>query len=267
MDLATIIGLVLAWGAVMLALVLEGGSPREYLNLPAFVLVVFGAIGATVVGNSIKTLSTIPGMLRVVFAENEYDLSEIIDKMLNFARLRRRDGILALEQAALREENAFLRKGIELIVDGTPSVIVREILETEVVAMQDRHKLGETVFTTLGGFSPTLGIIGTVMGLIGMLSKLSEPGKMGHAIAVAFMATLYGVALANLVYLPISAKLKTRTAQEVVAYEMIIEGILAVQAGDNPRIVETRMMAFLPPKEREVRIAAAQGRRREARAA
>ncbi len=133
-----------------------------------------------------------------------------------------------------------MRKGIQLVVDGTPSVIVREILETEIVAMQERHKVGETIFTTLGGFSPTLGIIGTVMGLISMLAKLNEPGKMGHAIAAAFTATLYGVALANLAYLPIAAKLRTKTAEEVVAYEMIIEGVLSIQAGDNPRIVETR---------------------------
>jgi chemotaxis protein MotA len=141
-------------------------------------------------------------------------------------------------------------------VDGIPSAIVREILETEIATMQDRHKVRETVFTTLGGFSPTLGIIGTVMGLISMLAKLNEPGRMGHAIAAAFIATLYGVAFANLLYLPIASKLRARTADEVVIYEMIIEGLLSIQSGENPRMVEARMLAFLPPALRAEREAA-----------
>jgi chemotaxis protein MotA len=176
--------------------------------------------------------------------------AELIEIMVGFARRARMEGILSLEEAAGQLDNRFLRKAVELVVDGTPSVMVREILETEIVATQERHKVGETVFTSMGGFSPTLGIIGTVMGLIAMLAKLSEPGKMGHAIAAAFTATFYGVVFANLLHLPIAAKLKSRTTEEVVACEMVIEGILSIQAGDNPRIVETRMSAYLPPSMR-----------------
>lgn len=267
MDLATIVGLVVAWGAVVGALLLEGGSPREFLNIPAFILVIFGTIGAAAVGTSVKTLSSVPGMLRAAVTDDVHDLWPLIDRMVELAKLRRRQGVLALEEAADKIDSAFLKKGIELIVDGTPSVIVREILETEVVAMQERHKVGETLFQSLGGFSPTLGIIGTVMGLIGMLTKLSEPGKMGHMIAVAFVATLYGVAMANLAYLPIASKLRSKTTEEVTAYEMIIEGILSLQAGDNPRIVETRMMAFLPPRIRNKRTAKSTSDRGIARAA
>ena len=151
------------------------------MNLPAFVLVIFGTIGATVVGTSIKTLGSLPAILKNAMISDNLDPARVISQVTGFARVARREGVLALEGAVRRIENKFLRKGIELVIDGTPSVMVREILETEIVAMQERHKMGETVFTTLGGFSPTLGIIGTVMGLISMLAKLNEPGKMGHA--------------------------------------------------------------------------------------
>lgn len=251
MDVAMILGLLLAWGALVTSLLLEGGKLAELVNVPAFVLVVFGTIGATVTGTSMKTILAVPSILKSALRGNTMDPAGLIEDMVEFARKARREGVLSLERAAQRLDNEFLRKGIMLVVDGTPSPMVREILETEVVGMQERHKLGETVFTALGGFSPTLGIIGTVMGLISMLAKLSEPGKMGRAIAGAFIATLYGVALANLVYLPIAAKLKAKTAEEVVCCEMIIEGVLSIQAGDNARVVETRMMAFLPPQLRE----------------
>jgi chemotaxis protein MotA len=268
MDLATILGLALAWGALFLSLLLEGGKINELINIPAFVLVVFGTIGATITGTSMKTLTSIPLIVGSAIKNAAMDPAGIIETMVDFARKARREGILALEAASQEVDNDFLRKGVMLIVDGTPSVMVREILETEVVGMQERHKLGETVFTSLGGFSPTLGIIGTVMGLINMLARLSEPGKMGHAIASAFIATLYGVSLANLVYLPIASKLKANTAEEVVCCEMIIEGVLSIQAGDNARIVETRMMAFLPPKLREtIEQSRSEGGREEAMAA
>ncbi|MCE5324262.1 flagellar motor protein [bacterium] len=253
MDLATVAGLALAWGALFLSLSLEGGSLKDLFNAPAFVLVVFGTIGATTVGSSVRTIASIPSILKNVFISSSLNQSEVIDLMVGFAKIARREGVLALDEAARKINNKFLQKGVELVVDGTPSVMVREIMETEIVAMQDRHKMGETVFTTLGGFSPTLGIIGTVMGLISMLAKLNEPGKMGHAIAAAFVATLYGVAFANLIYLPIASKLKSKTADEVLTYEMIIEGVMSIQAGDNPRIVETRMMAYLSPTLRAKR--------------
>lgn len=247
MDVATVIGLILAWGALFVSLGMEGGSLADLFNLPALVLVVVGTIGATTIGSSMKTLTSIPSIIKTAFVSNNLNQTEVIDLMVGFAKIARREGVLALEEAASKINNRFLQKGIELVVDGTPSVMVREILETEIVAMQDRHKMGESLFTTLGGFSPTLGIIGTVMGLISMLAKLNEPGKMGHAIAAAFVATLYGVAFANLIYLPIAGKLKSKTSDEVLAYEMIIEGVMSIQSGDNPRIVETRMMAYLPP--------------------
>jgi chemotaxis protein MotA len=250
MDLATIIGLVIAWGAVLGASIMGGGNLKDLVNPSALVLVTGGTVGATIVSFSLRQMLGLPGILRKAFFCKDTDFTHIIETMVEFARSARREGILALEEGARRADNRFLRMGVHLVVDGTPSEMVREILETEIVTLQERHKVGENIFATMGGFAPTLGIIGTVMGLINMLARLNEPGKMGPAIAAAFIATLYGVALANLVFLPIGSKLKARTAEEILAYDMIIEGILSIQAGDSPRMVEAKMLAFLPPRVR-----------------
>lgn len=251
MDLATIIGLLLAWGAVLGALMMEGGKVTDLVNLSAFVLVVGGTVGATIIAFSMKQIIALPQIVRNAFFAQDADLPEIIRTMVEFARKARKEGILVLEDEAKNADNKFLQMGIQLVVDGTPSEMVREILETEIVSLQERHKVGENIFATMGGFAPTLGIIGTVMGLIHMLASLDEPGAMGPAIAAAFMATLYGVALANLVFLPIGSKLKARTSEEIIVYDMMVEGILSIQAGDNPRMVEAKMLAFLPPKLRQ----------------
>lgn len=250
MDLATVIGFVVAWGAVLGALMMEGGKLHDLLNPSALLLVVGGTFGATVISASLKQIMGLPAILRKVLFCKETDQREIIAIMVTFARKARKDGILTLDAESRKIENKFLRMGIQLVVDGTPSEMVREILETEIVSLQERHKVGENIFSTMGGFAPTLGIIGTVMGLINMLARLNEPGKMGPAIASAFIATLYGVCLANLVFLPIGSKLKARTSEEIIAYDMMIEGILSIQAGDSPRMVEMKMLAFLPPKLR-----------------
>jgi len=251
MDLATIIGLILGWGAVVVSLIMEGGNPAELMHPGALILVFGGTLGSTTISFSLKQMMGLPGIIRKAFFCKDAPMGDIIKSIVGFARRARKDGILALEDEAKNVDNRFLKMGIQLVVDGTPSEMVREIMETEIVAMQERHKVGEGIFAAMGGNAPTLGIIGTVMGLINMLSRLDEPGAMGPAIAAAFAATLYGVLIANLVCLPIGAKLKARTTEEIITYDMIIEGILSIQAGDNPRMVETKMLAFLPPKDRQ----------------
>ncbi|MFQ3548305.1 MAG: flagellar motor protein [Armatimonadota bacterium] len=251
MDFATIIGIIIAWGAVYASLMLEGGNVKDLFNLPAFIIVIFGTIGATIIGTSMQTIMQVPSVLGNIFTSNKMDQLDAIDEIVDLAKKARREGILALDNITPDIEDRLIRKGIEMVVDGTPGTMVREVLETEIVTIQERHRAGQNFFTSLGGFSPTLGIIGTVMGLIAMLAKVNEPNKMGHAIAQAFVATLLGVGLANLLYLPIASKLRNKTAEEIVNYEMIIEGILSIQNGDNPRVVETKMMAYLPPKMRE----------------
>ncbi len=247
MDLATILGLIVAWGALLAALLLEGGSASDLVLLSPAVLVIGGTLGATCVTVSLEEMKKLPTYLRLGFSSPSLDPVALVNTLVDFARRARREGVLGLEESARRLDNRFVQRGIELVVDGTPSELIREILETEVAAMLQRHKRGAELMATAGGFAPTMGIIGTVMGLIHMLKSLSEPGKMGPAIAAAFLATLYGVMIANLLFLPIGNKLKLRSEEEATIYEMVIEGILAIQSGDNPRIVQTRMLAFMPP--------------------
>ncbi len=250
MDVATIIGLLLAWGALMVSLLMEGGDPRALINIPAALLVFGGTLGAATISFRLNQIMGIPDILRKAFSSKEEDIPGTIALLVTFAERARREGLLTLEEDAVNMKDEFLQRAIRLAVDGTDPEYIRDILSTEIFFLQTRHKVGESIFTTMGGFAPTLGIIGTVMGLIHMLANLSDPGKMGPLIAGAFIATLYGVSSANLIFLPIGNKLKSRSAEEVLVREIIVEGILAVQAGDNPRIVEDKLKAFLAPKLR-----------------
>jgi chemotaxis protein MotA len=229
---------------------MEGGGLMGFYNRAALVLVLGGTMGVTLIGMPFAQVKTLPGILRKALFKAPLDSVHMMSSIVGYAMRARRDGILALEEEAKSVDSDFLRLGLELIVDGTPGELTREILETEVQAMQARHRAGQNVFNTLGGFSPTLGILGTVMGLVHMLASLDEPGEMGGAIANAFIATLYGVGFANLLFLPIGNKLKQRAEQEVHAYQIAIEGMLAIQAGENPREVAARMRSFLSPKEK-----------------
>lgn len=251
MDLATLLGLILGFGALLGSVILEGGNLKSLFGLSAAVLVFGGTAGASMIGFPLKhTLGAVLIAKNALFSKVE-DPRTVIKQIVDFTRKARREGILVLEEEARTIDNRILRTGIQLIVDGTPDETVRGILETEVLVMQERHKQGAKLFDTMGGVAPTMGVIGTVMGLVNMLNNMSDPGRMGPMIASAFIATLYGVSYANLILLPIGMKLKSRSAEEVALYEMMIEGILSIQAGDNPRIVETKMLAFCPPKMRE----------------
>jgi chemotaxis protein MotA len=251
MDLATVIGLLLAWGALVGSLLMEGGDVRALINIPAALLVFGGTFGAAMISCRLNQIMGLPDVLRRAFDDKAHDPAEVIRLLVRFAERARRDGLLVLEAEAKRVDDAFLQKGIRLAIDGTDPETVRDILETELHFLKARHKSGENIFTTLGGFAPTLGIIGTVMGLIHMLENLSDPGKMGPLIAGAFIATLYGVSSANLLFLPLANKLKARSQEEVTIREVMIEGILAIQAGDNPRIVEEKLKSFLAPRLRQ----------------
>lgn len=222
----------------------------QMTNLPAFLLVFFGTIGATTIGYDYHVVMSIPKMLKSIIRTRLSNPNHVIDTLVRLAKIARMKGILALDEVSTELNDPFLQKGIQLVIDGTPSAIIRDVMETETAALQERHRAGESFFSAMGGYSPTMGIIGTVLGLINMLARLDEPGKMGHAIGAAFTATLYGVCFANLLYLPIASKLKTRTNQEINIQEMIMEGILAIQSGESPRSIESRMLSFLSPQMR-----------------
>lgn len=251
MDLATIIGLVLAWGAFLGSIIMEGGNIGSLVNPSAALLVFGGTLGATMISMPLSTVTGIPLITKHAFFGKHSDPIAIIKTLVGFAEKARREGLLALEEEARGIDEPFLQKGVQLAIDGTDPEIVREILETDVAFLGQRHHEGANFYAQIGGFAPTLGVIGTVSGLVHMLANLSDPGSMGPSIAAAFIATLYGVCSANLVFLPLGNKLKHVSAAEVLTLEIMTEGILAIQAGDNPRIVEEKLKAFLAPKLRK----------------
>jgi chemotaxis protein MotA len=175
---------------------------------------------------------------------------EAIDLLVQLATLARREGALALEARLAEVRDPFLRKGLQLVVDGTDPALVREILETELMTQAERHRMGAKLFLTMGGLAPTLGVTGTVMGLVHMMEKLNDPSKMGPAIAAAFIATLYGVASANLLFIPVGNKLASRSQQETLVRQMILEGIVSLQAGQSPLLIGEKLRAFLEPRLR-----------------
>jgi chemotaxis protein MotA len=252
MDLATLIGLILAWGAFFGSVLMEGGSLASFANASAILLVIGGTFGATIASFPLDQIKQVPMIIRNAFQAGEEDMSEVIKKLVAFAERARREGLLALEDEAHEIKDDFLKKGVQLAVDGTDPELVRVILETEIAYLSERHEIGANIFSTLGGFAPTLGVIGTVAGLVHMLANLSDPSSMGPSIASAFIATLIGVSSANLIYLPIANKLKQRSKHELLTREVMMEGILAIQAGDNPRIVEEKLKAYLAPAMRRM---------------
>jgi chemotaxis protein MotA len=260
LDFATIIGIVLAFGAVIASALIGGVDLRIlYERYEAFILVFGGTLGATLISFPLRTfLRGFVGGLQTVFTEPVYHERSTIQTLVSFAEKARREGLLALENEAAALEDEFMRKGIQLVIDGRDTDIIRKILETEVSFVQERNAKAEMVFMTLGGYSPTLGIIGTVLGLIAMLKGLAGAssggnvtGSIGTATAQAFVATFFGILLANLLWLPIGSKIKERNTQLLLVREIMIEGILSIQAGDNPRLLEEKLNAFLDPADRD----------------
>lgn len=261
MDFATIIGIILAFGAVAASALIGGVDLRIlYERYEAFILVFGGTLGATLISFPLRTFVRGFGSgLRIVFTEPVYHEGQIISTLVSFAEKARREGLLALENEAAALEDEFMRKGIQLVIDGRDTDIIRKILETEVSFVHERNAKAEQVYMTLGGYSPTLGIIGTVLGLIAMLKGLASAsssgggvtGSIGTATAQAFVATFFGILLANLLWLPIGSKIKERNGQLMLLREIMIEGILSIQAGDNPRLLEEKLHAFLDPHDRD----------------
>jgi chemotaxis protein MotA len=250
MDLATIGGLILGLSAIVISYTIEGGRLAAVFQFAPIMIVLGGTIGASMVTTSFKTVMAIPAYLRVALFHHPKDPHEIIDRLIKMAERARREGILGLENELTESEEPFFRKAMQLVIDGTEITVLRSILETDIAFVEDRHKRGIDLFRKMGGFAPTMGIIGTVLGLIHTLANTSDPSKMAASIASAFIATLWGVATANLIYLPISDKLKMRNDDEMANLELMMEGATAIQAGDNPRMIRTRLTSFLKPAVR-----------------
>jgi chemotaxis protein MotA len=247
MDLATIIGLALAFGAVVGAFKIEGGEIGGIFIFAPMLIVIGGTVGATMVTTSIETVRQVPNFLRQAFFGQTRRPIQAIDTIVRLSEKARREGILGLETNLKEFTDPFFRKALQLVIDGTEVETLREILETEISYIEERHKRGIIFFQKAGGFAPTLGILGTVLGLIHTLGNTDDASRMATSIAGAFIATLWGVGLANLFFLPVSDKLRMRHDEEMAHLELLMEGVVAIQSGENPRNIRTRLHAFVAP--------------------
>jgi chemotaxis protein MotA len=252
MDIATLGGLIVGIGAIVMAFLMEGGHLSMLFQAPAMLLVIVGTLGASAVTTSFGTVLRIPMYIKLALLSPDAGVQKTVALLVVLAERARREGILGLEAELNNIKDPFFKKALQLAIDGTEVTTLRSILETEINYVEERHHEGITLFNKLGGFSPTLGIIGTVLGLIHALSNTGDASKMATSIAAAFIATLWGVGMANLFYLPIGDKLKYRHDMEMQRLELVMEGVTAIQSGDNPRVIRTRLMSFMNPRERRV---------------
>jgi len=247
MDIATIVGVVVALIIVFVVQILEGGHPGSIILIPSMLLVFGGGLMAAMAGGLLKDTTSMGATLKKAFLPKITPPDKLVEDVVKLAERARREGLLALEDAIKAVEDPFLRKGLEMAVDGTDPEEVREILEAEVTAKKAQVKAQAKPFTDMGGYAPTIGIIGTVMGLIHVLENLDKPDTLGHSIAVAFVATLWGVMSSNVMWLPLASRIKRVGELEVAQMELVIEGVMAIQAGANPRLVAAKLRSLCPP--------------------
>ena len=250
MDIATVLGIISAFGLVLIA-IFVGGGIKLFVNLPSLMIVVGGTMGATMVNYPLKEVIGVLRVVKNVFFKKVMLGGDIIKLFIEFSTKARREGILSLESDIKKVREDFIKKGVLLAIDGLEPQSIREILETEITFIQDRHRKGAEIFATMGTFFPALGMVGTLIGLVQMLQGMDDPSTIGPAMAVALLTTFYGAIMANIVCLPMAGKLRTRSGEEVLIKEMIIEGIICLSNGENPRILEQKLHAFLPPRQRE----------------
>lgn len=249
-DLATLIGTVAVFIVVIVGMAL-GGDLEPFWDPPSLFITLGGTMCSVMMSYSMQTFLETFKIAKQAFFSKEIDIGDTINTIVRFADKARREGLLALDEDANNLTDPFLQKGVRLVVDGTTQELVRNILETEVAFVSDRHKTGQAVFETVGAMAPAFGMLGTLIGLVQMLLKLNKPEEIGPGMAVALVTTFYGSVIANMFALPIATKLKNRNNREVFVKQAIIEGVLSIQAGDNPRVVQEKLKSFLAPKERE----------------
>jgi chemotaxis protein MotA len=238
MDISTIVGVVAALAIVFTVQILDGGNPGSILLIPSMLLVFGGAFAAGMAGGVLKDATSVGKLLQKAFLAKVTPPNNLVDEVVKLAERARREGLLALEDAVKTVQHPFLKRGLQLAIDGTDPEELHDILHAEVGAKKKADKAGTKIFESMGGYAPTIGIIGTVMGLVHVLQNLSKPDTLGESIAAAFVATLWGVLSANVIWLPISTRLARLSG---------IDGVLAIQAGSNPRLVAQKLRSLLPP--------------------
>lgn len=251
MDIATVIGLLLALGLIIGSMLLGTAPITAYMDIPSIMVVFGGAIAAAMICFPLRSMLGSPKVLLKVFLNKTEDLPALVEQLVKLAETARRDGLLALEGQVSEIENSLVRSGIQMAVDGNPPEIVEEVLRSEVAALASRHKEGKAIMDQLGRFAPAYGMIGTLMGLIMMLSDMSDPSGIGAGMAVALITTLYGAIVANVFFSPFAEKLGLLSKQELIATEIAIRGVLAIQSGESPRAIDQRLQTFIPPRKRK----------------
>ena len=248
--IAMVVGMVLVFWSISIS----DGNVMGFVDLPSFIITLVGSSCALTVSYPLKDLLKIPSILKNVFITPTEERGVIIDSFIDLSKKARKDGLLSLEDELVEYEDDFLKNGLQLVIDGMEPETLQEILELEMENTQRRHKIGQDIFATWGELAPAFGMLGTLIGLIIMLADLDDPSSIGSGMATALITTFYGSLLANLIFIPIASNLKSKTEKEMVTREMMIEGLLALQSGVNPRVIEQRLVSYLPPQEKEVRL-------------
>ncbi|MDN3576030.1 flagellar motor protein [Chitinimonas viridis] len=245
MDRLSIIGILLGIAAIVGGQVLEGGQISSLLQVTALLIVMGGTMGAVLLQSNAASFIGGVKMLRWVVAPPLVELEPWVKSMVSWSNTARRGGLLALETPLMNEKDPFIKRALQMLVDGAEPEAIRHTMELEITAYEEKHRAAAKIWESAGGYAPTIGILGAVMGLIHVMENLTDPAKLGSGIAVAFVATIYGVGSANLFFLPIGNKLKQVIASEVKRRELVTEGLVAIAHGENPRIIESKLRGFL----------------------
>lgn len=235
----------------MIGAIFMGGEASWFLNAPSAMIVMGGTLGAVLINYPLSDILRVIKVAKNVFFQKELLTEKMIEMLLDMSKIARRDGILALEDKVEDIKYPFFAKGMKLMIDGIEPATLSRILNTELEYISERHDLGAEIFTTMGNFAPAMGMVGTLIGLIKMLVQMEDPSSIGPAMAVALVTTFYGVILANLIFLPAAGKLKTRSNSELMQKQLMISGILSIQSGDNPRVLEDKLHSFISPGKRK----------------
>ncbi len=245
MDFNSIIGIIIALTAVFGGQMLEGGHPGSLIQLTSFAIVLGGTLGAVLLQSPLRQFVLGMKMSRWIFVPPLLDATGLLEHIAIWSSISRKEGLLALDTRIEGIDDPFIRKGLQLVVDGTEPLVLKQVLEVEIETFDDLHRQGARVWEAAGGYAPTIGILGAVMGLIQVMENLSDPTRLGAGIAVAFVATIYGVGLANLAFLPIANKLKALISRQVLMREMLVDGLVGIARGENPRLITGRLQGYI----------------------
>lgn len=256
MDIASVLGVIIAFALIGGSIMIGGGSFGAFFDAPSVMVVMGGAIAAALICFPLPNFLSVFGVVMKVFFWKVEPIGDVIKQIVSLAEVARRDGLLALESKLSEIENPFVTMGVQMAVDGTRPEVMEDILRTELDAVATRHRDGKALFDCMGRFAPAFGMIGTLMGLVIMLGDMSDPSKIGAGMAVALLTTMYGAIASNVVFLPFAEKLGFTNRQELLMMEIVIRGIMAIQSGENPRIIEQKLNTFVAPKMRTTEEAA-----------